>query len=529
MIIISSFSININENNNLLYQGVWNNSDFMLPPREWMNAALFYGGSKSVIDIVVAQANSDGFVHTQFPMKDSAYVRSYSEVDRIEPYLVNCDELNIKVILSIQSLQADIPQLLQLLLDRYGDHPSLIGVNIDMEWKHTGIIHKVTDVERDRWTTILASYNNSFKLFLTWYGDFENFPSNSDKLVFLFDGLNDTQANILLQYKLFGEKFTNVGIYTGYTSSVPPTVTTNEVLNSVPDTQYIIHTDDVFLDKPVLFFELDNVNSGWKEKEVTFFVDLHLRNKMPILLGVNPYNLTVSESGSGVLQTTLMNINKNQQELIEIAQLGFMGNQPDTLYGKSYQEQYDLIKKGCDEFKSLSIVPETFIPIYGIADNNTLNAVADLGFKRFIDKYQNLTSERLIVIDQWINLINLTNGSLNIKNMTQITSELEDRVGSRIISIVYEVNDFQALTKTQQAELEELFNKLKSSGKYLFMTPSEYQSRLDSRYNPPNIKPSKNGDLFDYILYFSAVTLIVFSVVYYARIKKRKIVNDMKY
>jgi hypothetical protein len=67
--------------------------------------------------------------------QSSGYLRSISDIDQAEPYLQEFDREGQKVILSIQPGKADIPQLIDLMLSRYGHHQSIIGVNGDLEWE----------------------------------------------------------------------------------------------------------------------------------------------------------------------------------------------------------------------------------------------------------------------------------------------------------------------------------------------------------------------------------------------------------
>ena len=99
--------------------------------------------------------------------------------------------------------------------------------------------------ERDAWTAEINRFNPGLKLFLTYYQDYTFFPDDDGKMVVMYDGLGDSQENILKAYGELARHFNNVGIYTGYSSSHPQTATDEMILNAATNTRYIIHTDDL--------------------------------------------------------------------------------------------------------------------------------------------------------------------------------------------------------------------------------------------------------------------------------------------
>ena len=62
-------------------------------------------------------------------------------------------------------------------------------------------------------------------------------------MVVMYDGTQDTQENLLKAYGELAKHFTNVGIYTGYSTSRPPTASDDSILRAAPNTRYIIHAD----------------------------------------------------------------------------------------------------------------------------------------------------------------------------------------------------------------------------------------------------------------------------------------------
>ena len=230
---------------------------------------------------MVAQENLDQFTYIPFPYPDSGSLRSSSQIDRVEPYLEQFDEADQNVILSIQPGKVDPLQLIEILLSRYGHHRCIIGINVDLEWKKTGEANHASNEERDAWLYAIKQHDPDMKLFLTYFLDYTHFPDDAKDLVILFDGEGATQSKLLKRYEELASHFKSVGIYTGYRSSHPQTAPDERILAAAPNTQYIIHTQDVFPEEKVLIFLISDVQVDWREKESIVFL-------MPIKKRISP-------------------------------------------------------------------------------------------------------------------------------------------------------------------------------------------------------------------------------------------------
>jgi hypothetical protein len=222
-------------------EGVWNNCNFKKPAEEWSAAARSFGGENGVIDLVVAQAHENELTYVPFPFEKKGHIYSYNQTDKVEPYLNRFDKDGLKVILSIQPNGADVSDLIDIVLSRYGHHKSVIGVNIDLEWKLTGNSNHVSNEERDLWLKKTQSYNPESKLFLTYFKDYTYFPEDKKDVVILYDGERATQNEILKEYSELASHFKSVGIYTGYSTSIPPTASYDNIMEVAPNTRYILH------------------------------------------------------------------------------------------------------------------------------------------------------------------------------------------------------------------------------------------------------------------------------------------------
>jgi hypothetical protein len=169
--------------------GIWNNAQFSKPAEEWADAAISLGGEDAVIDLVVAQAHDNGLVYLPFPFQNTGFLYSTTTTDFVETYLSEFEAAGLKVILSVQPLEADIKQLIGIILSRYSNHDNILGINVDIEWKESGTPNHVSNKERDTWLSEIKRYNADYKLFITYFKDYTYFPGNHRDLVVLMEKL----------------------------------------------------------------------------------------------------------------------------------------------------------------------------------------------------------------------------------------------------------------------------------------------------------------------------------------------------
>jgi hypothetical protein len=224
--------------------GVYDNCNFEQPSIFWSESARQIGGEEGIVDLVVGQAQKDGLCYIPFPYNKGVpqgYIYSWATSDMAEPYLKQLKKDNRKVILSIQPNNASVSNVLDLILEKYGKYDNVLGINIDTEWKNTGIAEHVNDTDRDAWIAKIHSYNPRYKLFLTNYENYTYFPSDSNDMVILYDEQNATQKTILNNYQKIATHFTNVGLYTGFPNSIPQHAEDSDIFENVNKTQYILH------------------------------------------------------------------------------------------------------------------------------------------------------------------------------------------------------------------------------------------------------------------------------------------------
>lgn len=72
---------------------------------------------------------------SKFPVQPNIFVHIFDNQDRNEDDLTAFDENGIKVWLEVELGFADIDQLGDSVLQRYGHHPCILGFAVDLEWR----------------------------------------------------------------------------------------------------------------------------------------------------------------------------------------------------------------------------------------------------------------------------------------------------------------------------------------------------------------------------------------------------------
>lgn len=94
----------------------------------------------------------------------------YDKKDKHEKYLDYFDKNGIKVFLQVEPANAPVDTLIDIVLERYKHHPSVIGMGIDVEWHKEAIVEntgmKVNDSLAKAWEQQVKSYNSDYKMFL---------------------------------------------------------------------------------------------------------------------------------------------------------------------------------------------------------------------------------------------------------------------------------------------------------------------------------------------------------------------------
>lgn len=242
-------------------------------PGYWLQTALsmssrFYGSTPSLVWIVGIMEPHDenmptetftGRVKLSFPAPEGAYPEIvFADVDANEAYLEQFDQQGFQVWLQVEPANADVETLIDLVLNRYGRHPCVIGFGIDVEWhrwsKENNEGVEVSDIQAQAWCERVRAHNPRYRLFLKHWLASKMPPTYRLGLTFFDDSQEFTSfAEQLEEFTQWGKDFapSPVGFQIGYPAdriwwrqlADPPSDIGRSILARVPNTSDLYWVD----------------------------------------------------------------------------------------------------------------------------------------------------------------------------------------------------------------------------------------------------------------------------------------------
>ncbi|MBB6480872.1 hypothetical protein [Spirochaeta isovalerica] len=147
----------------------------------------------------------------------------FSTYDENEVFLDLFDRKGIEVFLQVEPGDGDIEDLIRLVLDKYGDHPSVVGFGVDLEWyriKGTdGWGSRADDQTAQKWESLVRSYNDDYRLFLKHWDARWMPPQFRGDIIFVNDSQEFSSLNAMKEeFRVWGDIFypNMIFIQTGY-------------------------------------------------------------------------------------------------------------------------------------------------------------------------------------------------------------------------------------------------------------------------------------------------------------------------
>jgi len=183
-------------------------------------------------------------------------------VDINEETLTLFDERGFDVWLQVEPGNANVDELIDLVLDQYKHHASVIGFGIDVEWyKSTSGPEgqPVTDEEARRWAEKVRAHDPSYRLFLKHW-DQNWMPPTEREGIFFVDDSQQFQSfdQMVDEFNKWGKTFASspVGFQYGYPADKvwweklqdPLKDIGQALLDKVPNTQGLFWVDFTVLD-----------------------------------------------------------------------------------------------------------------------------------------------------------------------------------------------------------------------------------------------------------------------------------------
>lgn len=183
----------------VIYAGVRSSSYGIKPfpdPEAWRIAmthmkGLFPGSAPCAIWIV-GEFRGPRDCQLYFPSEGKSYPHiRFHETDKHERYLTYFDKTGIKVYLQVEPAHADIPVLIDLVLNRYKHHECVIGFGVDVEWyreaDHPEWGAKVDDATAKEWEARVKSHNGNYQMFLKHWDRSWMPPTYRGDIIFVSD------------------------------------------------------------------------------------------------------------------------------------------------------------------------------------------------------------------------------------------------------------------------------------------------------------------------------------------------------
>lgn len=125
-----------------------------------------------------------------FPGRSHDPLIQFTETDQNEETLTLFDREGFETWLQIEPGNAPVEELIHLMLRRYGHHPSVIGVGVDVEWYRSVDEPEgqaVTDAEAAAWLAAARSHKPGYRLFLKHWEQAKMPPRLREGITFIDD------------------------------------------------------------------------------------------------------------------------------------------------------------------------------------------------------------------------------------------------------------------------------------------------------------------------------------------------------
>ncbi len=181
----------------------------------------------------------------------------FSADDENQAALDLFDRLGLRIWLQVEPGEAGVPTLFDLVLERYGHHPCVVGLGVDVEWHHSHTEPEgepVGDIEAAEWLVCARKHNPSYRLFLKHW-ECDKLPLTlRDGFYFIDDSQMFTSLDqMVAEFAAWGRHFhpSPVGFQVGYPADQawwgefkdPATTIAARILDAVPNCAGIYWVD----------------------------------------------------------------------------------------------------------------------------------------------------------------------------------------------------------------------------------------------------------------------------------------------
>jgi hypothetical protein len=189
-------------------------------------AAKFPGAKPEAIWIVSRLKGRGTEMSFPVPAGGDPLITGMAE-DLSEPVLQLFDKLGYRVWLQTEPGWAPVDKAFHVMLDRYGRHPCVIGVGVDIEWHRSNnpdLGDPVTDEMARTWLAAARSHNPAYRMFLKHFREDVMPPTARDGIMFVDDSqIFKSSDDMIEEFAKWGRTFapSPVGFQYGYRTDKP--------------------------------------------------------------------------------------------------------------------------------------------------------------------------------------------------------------------------------------------------------------------------------------------------------------------
>ena len=218
-------------------------------------AAKFTGAKPATIWIVGIVDGDGTYLNFSCEAKNPNIRCGY--VDMNEDLLTAFDEQGFDVWLQVEAGNADMDELIDIVLNQYKHHPSVVGFGVDVEWYQSTDGPEgtpISDEVAERWVRVIQKHNPNYRLFLKHWDSAWMPPTFRDGILFINDSQQfESFEQMMSDFTEWGETFAPapVGFQYGYPADKiwwkelqdPPKEIGQALLDEVPNTKALFWVD----------------------------------------------------------------------------------------------------------------------------------------------------------------------------------------------------------------------------------------------------------------------------------------------
>ncbi|MGA7617336.1 MAG: hypothetical protein WBX15_19400 [Thermoanaerobaculia bacterium] len=185
-----------------------------------------FPGSKPATVWIVGRIAGEG-TELSFPGSSDDPLIRYADQDANEAALTLFDQRGFDCWLQVEPGNASVEKLIDIVLDRYGSHPCVVGIGVDVEWFRSVEEPEgdaVTDADASAWLAAVRRHDPAYRLFLKHWMEEKMPPTVREGILFIDDSQIFPSLDAMIdEFTEWGRSFASapVGFQFGYPSDRP--------------------------------------------------------------------------------------------------------------------------------------------------------------------------------------------------------------------------------------------------------------------------------------------------------------------